>query len=103
LAGEEYRPHRDYLRDPNELVPTARGQRLRTIFCYLTDVAEGGATDFPILGVRIGPRRGSVVMSDNLCADGTPDSDTLHAGMPVVRGRKWLATLWLRERAVRAW
>ena len=101
--GEEYRPHRDYLRDPAELAPDAPGQRVRTVFCYLSDVGAGGATDFPLLGVRIEPRRGRVVMFDNVDAAGAPDPDTLHAGMPVIRGRKWLATLWMRERAVRAW
>ena len=101
--GEEYRPHRDYLRDPAELAADAPGQRLRTVFCYLTDVDAGGATDFPLLGVRVEPRRGRVVMFDNVGADGAPDADTLHAGMPVIRGRKWLATLWMRERATRAW
>ena len=101
--GEEYRAHRDYLRDPVELAPDAPGQRVRTVFCYLSDVGAGGATDFPLLGVRIEPRRGRVVMFDNVDAAGAPDPDTLHAGMPVIRGRKWLATLWMRERAVRAW
>ena len=33
---------------------------------------------------------------DNLLADGSPDADSLHAGLPVQRGEKWLATLWLR-------
>lgn len=99
--GEEYRPHRDYLRDPAELAADAPGQRLRTVFAYLSDVAAGGETDFPLLGVRIAPRRGRVVMFDNVDADGTPDPDTLHAGLPVERGRKWLATLWMRERPLR--
>ncbi len=99
--GEEYRPHRDYLRDPAELAADAPGQRLRTVFVYLSDVAAGGETDFPLLGVRIAPRRGRVVMFDNVAADGTPDPATLHAGLPVERGRKWLATLWMRERPLR--
>jgi hypothetical protein len=34
-------------------------------------------------------------------ADGRPDPDTLHAGVPVERGEKWLATLWLRQRRYR--
>lgn len=99
--GEEYRPHRDYLRDPAELAADAPGQRLRTVFVYLSDVAAGGETDFPLLGVRIAPRRGRVVLFDNVGADGSPDPDTLHAGLPVERGRKWLATLWMRERSLR--
>lgn len=99
--GEEYRPHRDYLRDLAALGPAAPGQRVRTVFAYLSDVAAGGETDFPLLGVRIAPRRGRVVMFDNVKPDGSPDADTLHAGLPVGQGRKWLATLWMRERAVR--
>ena len=99
--GEEYRPHRDYLRDPGALGPDAPGQRVRTVFAYLSDVAAGGETDFPLLGVRIAPRRGRVVMFDNVRPDGSPDADTLHAGLPVAQGRKWLATLWMRERPLR--
>lgn len=104
-VGEEYRPHRDYLRpgDPAEFAADRPGQRVRTIFCYLNDVPAGGATDFPLLGVRIEPRQGRVVMFDNVLDDGTPDASTLHAGMPVERGEKWLATLWLRERSLRAY
>jgi hypothetical protein len=33
--------------------------------------------------------------------DGTLDEDTLHAGLPVERGEKWIATKWLRERPYR--
>ncbi|HET8871443.1 MAG TPA: 2-oxoglutarate-dependent dioxygenase, partial [Aquabacterium sp.] len=28
----------------------------------------------------------------------SPDTLTLHGGAPVVRGEKWVATKWLRER-----
>ena len=100
LPGEEYRPHRDYL-------PLARcgdaGQRVNTVFCYLVDVEEGGETDFPQLGVRVAPKRGRAVYFKNLTDEGAPDPRTLHAGLPVVKGEKWLATLWTRERRYRAW
>lgn len=102
-VGEEYRPHRDYLSLAALQQPPLAGQRLRTVFTYLTDVDAGGETDFPLLGLRVAPRRGRVVVFDNVHADGTPDGDTLHAGMPVVSGRKWLATLWLREQSLRHW
>ncbi len=102
-VGEEYRPHRDYLAPAALLQPPLAGQRLRTVFAYLTDVEAGGETDFPLLGLRVAPRRGRVVLFDNVHADGAPDTNTLHAGMPVIAGRKWLATLWLREHAVRPW
>jgi hypothetical protein len=100
--GEEYRPHRDYMppggveRDRPEA-----GNRLRTICVYLNDVEAGGATAFPIAGVEVSPLAGRAVIFENLHADGRPDPDSLHAGTPVLRGVKWLATLWLRQHPYR--
>ncbi len=100
--GEEYRPHRDYMppggveRDRPEA-----GNRLRTICAYLNDVEAGGATAFPIAGTEVAPLAGRAVIFDNLRDDGSPDPDSLHAGTPVLRGVKWLATLWLRQRSYR--
>ena len=68
---------------------------------YLNDVEAGGETEFPLAGVRIAPVAGRAVVFDNLLADGRPDPESLHAGLPVARGEKWLATLWLRERRYR--
>lgn len=102
--GEEYRPHRDYL--PPEAIerdgPQA-GNRLRTICAYLNTPAAGGATDFPTAGARVEPKAGRAVVFDNLDGEGRPAPASLHAGLPVERGEKWLATLWLRERPYRAY
>lgn len=102
--GEEYRPHRDYLNAASLAAdrPDA-GNRARTICVYLNDVDAGGATEFPAAGVRIAPRAGCAVVFDNLHPDGRPDAESLHAGLPVERGEKWLATLWLRERRYRGY
>ena len=43
------------------------------------------------------PTAGRAVVFDNLLEDGSPDVDSLHADLPVQRGVKWLATLWLRQ------
>ncbi|NIK43432.1 2OG-Fe(II) oxygenase [Xanthomonas arboricola] len=102
--GEQYRAHRDYL-PPGTIAadrPTA-GNRLRTACVYLNDVDAGGDTDFPVAGVRVHPRAGSVVCFDNLHADGRPDPDSLHAGLPVSAGSKWLGTLWFRQQRYRHW
>lgn len=99
--GEEYRPHRDYLRAGATGEADQAGQRLTTAFCYLNHVEAGGETDFPELSVRITPKRGLVVLFDNVNVDGTPDPTTLHAGMPVQSGEKWLATSWFRQRRLR--
>jgi hypothetical protein len=96
--GQQYRPHRDYL--PEATVARDRpqaGNRVRSICVYLNDVGAGGATEFPVAGVKVEPKAGSAVVFDNLLPDGSPDPDSLHAGLPVERGVKWLATLWLRQ------
>lgn len=106
LPGQEYRRHGDWL------PPGARGnlpdadqpgQRVHTVFTYLSDVERGGATDFPEIGVRVEPRRGRIVHFTNLRPDGSGDARTVHAGMPVEAGEKWLATLWTRVRPCRAY
>lgn len=104
LPGQEYRPHRDYLPPSapgNSPHPDQPGQRVHTAFAYLADVDAGGETDFPLLDVRIVPRTGRVVHFVNLTAGGEPDPRTLHAGMPVIAGVKWLGTLWTRQRRIR--
>lgn len=101
--GQEYRPHRDY-RPPESLrndVPEA-GNRARTICVYLNEPEAGGETEFPVAGVKVEPRAGRAIVFDNLLDDGSPDPDSLHAGLPVLRGEKWLATLWLRQGRYRA-
>jgi prolyl 4-hydroxylase len=105
VPGEEYKPHRDYLPPSARGMgthPDLPGQRVHTAFCYLSDVEAGGETDFPLLNVRISPQRGRVVHFLNVLADGEPDARTLHAGMPVIAGTKWLATLWTRQRRTRS-
>jgi hypothetical protein len=101
--GEQYRPHRDDLA-PEILAAyqPGAGQRSATVWCYLNDVDAGGETVFPVSGGVIAPAAGRAVGLLNLDAAGQPDPDTLHAGLPVERGEKWLATLWFRERAYRA-
>lgn len=100
--GDEYCPHRDYL--PPDGVAGNRpqaGNRVRTICVYLNHVEGGGETVFPHADLSVAPVPGRAVVFDNLFADGRPDPDSLHAGLPVTHGEKWLATLWLRERRYR--
>lgn len=100
--GQQYRPHRDYV--PPGAVERDRplaGNRARTICVYLNDVEAGGETEFPVAGVRVAPKAGRAVVFDNLLPNGQPDVDSLHAGLPVERGEKWLATLWIRQRRYR--
>lgn len=100
LPGQEYKPHYDHFAVDEHGAPRVQdsnGQRIATVFVYLNDVEEGGATDFPRLGKRTQPAKGKAVAFLNCNASGQPNLDMLHAGMPVVHGEKWLATLWFRE------
>ncbi len=97
--GTEYKPHYDYF-DPFEpgtpSILARGGQRVATVIMYLQEPAEGGATVFPDLRLQVVPRRGSAVFFSYGMAH--PSSQTLHGGMPVLAGEKWIATKWLRER-----
>ncbi|MGE0182814.1 MAG: 2OG-Fe(II) oxygenase [Parvularculaceae bacterium] len=95
--GEEYRPHHDFL-GPNEPDLKTRGQRFRTALLYLNDGYEGGETHFLSPDVKVAGKTGDVVVFDNVDEKGAPDVSARHAGRPVKRGEKWLATLWLRDR-----
>jgi prolyl 4-hydroxylase len=59
---------------------------------------EGGQTFFPKAAVRIVPRRGNLLAWNNLNAAGEPNDQSLHQGMPVLAGVKYVITKWYRER-----
>jgi hypothetical protein len=103
--GQEYRPHVDYFRPgvSRNLPAPEPGQRVHTVFVYLDDVEAGGETEFPRLGKRVRPARGRIVHFTNCGDDGLGDRSTVHAGLPVRAGVKYLATLWTRERDFRAY
>ncbi len=97
LPSQEYEPHYDWF-DPNQpgfaAVTKRGGQRVASVVMYLNTPEEGGGTDFPNLGLTVTALRGSAVYF----AYETGDEASLHAGLPVIRGEKWIATKWLRER-----
>ncbi|MEG2999613.1 MAG: 2OG-Fe(II) oxygenase [Comamonas sp.] len=97
--GAEYKPHHDYF-DPAEpgtaTIVRRGGQRVGTVVVYLNDPEEGGGTSFPEARLRIQPRKGNAVFFSY--AQPQAHTLTLHGGDPVLRGEKWIATKWLRER-----
>ncbi len=97
--GQEYRPHRDYL-PPSLITPLEEGgagQRESTVIVYLNTVENGGETEFIELDKKIAPKMGRVLAFKNLHEDGAPDTRTLHAGLPVKSGIKWIATMWIHQ------
>ena len=97
--GAQYKPHYDYFNPAEPGTPAILqrgGQRVATLIMYLFEPEEGGATVFPDIGLQVAPRRGNAVFFSY--AQAHPASHTLHGGEPVVKGEKWIATKWLRER-----
>jgi prolyl 4-hydroxylase len=99
-AGAEYRPHFDFF-SPEEAGSAAHmrkgGQRVSTLIMYLNDVDAGGETTFPDIGLAVAARKGCGVYFTYCDPLGHLDRRTLHAGAPVKRGEKWIATHWLRQ------
>ena len=97
LPGQEYQPHYDWF-DPDHpgyATVTARGgQRIASVVMYLNTPEAGGGTAFPEVGLTVTALRGSAVY---FAYEGC-DASSLHAGLPVLRGEKWIATKWLREK-----
>lgn len=97
--GAEYKPHYDYFDPAEPGTPTILkrgGQRVATIVMYLGEPERGGGTVFPDVHLEVAPKRGNAVFFSYERAH--PSTRTLHGGSPVLRGEKWIATKWLRER-----
>ena len=100
-VGDQYRPHRDYFSPSAPQLAMPGGQRHSTVCVYLNTVLQGGETVFPYCDVTVQSRRGRAVMFRNLHADASPNPHSLHAGMPVLAGEKWLASCWIRMHSLR--
>jgi len=100
-AGARSAPHFDFLvpsNAANQASLERSGQRVGTLVSYLNDVEEGGETVFPDSGWSVSPQRGSAVYFEYCNSLGQLDPASLHAGAPVLRGEKWVATKWMRQR-----
>ena len=97
--GAEYKPHYDYF-DPDQpgtpAILLRGGQRVASLVCYLNTPTRGGETVFSDVSLLVAPLKGNAVFFSYDRPH--PLTKTLHGGMPVVEGEKWVATKWLRER-----
>jgi len=99
-VGGEYKEHHDWFYEDdvahrNEI--GSSGNRTHSFLIYLNNDFEGGETEFPKLETTVQPEIGKGVMwinkQDGICLD-----DSLHAGLPVTNGEKWILIVWVREK-----
>jgi prolyl 4-hydroxylase len=89
--GQQYRQHLD-------AVPGLGNQRIVTMLIALNDDFDGGATVFAEADLTLRGRSGDALLFRNVGEDGRPDRRSLHAGAPVTRGVKLIASRWIRQR-----
>lgn len=99
--GQEFRAHTDTFNPGGAdyyLHCAEAGQRSWTAMIYLNEPEDGGATRFKAIGKTVQPETGKLLLWNNLLPDGSPNNATLHQGMKVRRGTKYILTQWYRER-----
>jgi prolyl 4-hydroxylase len=100
-VGQEFKPHHDFFYTSQNYYrkeAEAGGQRTWTAMIFLNEPEAGGQTAFPELDLKITPRAGNLLAWNNMDVVGQPNQFTLHQGMPVVAGVKYIITKWYRER-----
>lgn len=99
--GQEFKLHTDYFEPdgPDYMAHCAvAGQRTWTAMIYLNEPEAGGATRFKVIDKIIQPETGKMLCWNNQLASGAPNGATLHQGMKVRKGVKYVITKWFRER-----
>ena len=94
-----YRRHSDYIDGDQHRV---QGVRIYTLFMYLNDVEEGGGTrftDLPSGPVTFQPKRGKAILWPSVLADDPHKIDprTHHEALPVTKGEKYGANIWIHQ------
>jgi prolyl 4-hydroxylase len=99
--GQEFKLHTDYFEPdgPDYMAHCAiSGQRSWTAMIYLNTPEAGGATRFKAIDKIVQPETGKLLCWNNMLPWGHPNPNTLHQGMKVRKGTKYVITKWFRER-----
>ena len=100
-VSQEFKGHTDYFEpqgiDFHKFCSVA-GNRTWTVMLYLNEPEAGGATRFKAIDKMVQPETGKLLCWNNLRPDGSPNPSTIHQGMKVRAGVKYVITKWFRER-----
>ena len=98
--GQEYKQHHDFFHEGTKeyvefISKTGDTNRAFTSLFYLNDEFEGGETYFPHLDLTIKPELGMCITWMNMFEKSVPNFKSLHAGLPIISGKKYIATKWI--------
>lgn len=97
-VGQQFKDHFDFFEGKNvKTYVEKQGNRSYTFMIYLNEDLEGGETEFEKINIKFKPKIGMAVIWKNLNSDGTGNRLALHAGRPVLKGKKYILTRWFRE------
>jgi len=91
--GQEFKPHVDTL-------PFGDNQRIRTALVGVNEGYSGGETLFLELDLQWKGAPGDALIFSNVAANGRPDPQMRHAGLPITAGEKMLASRWIRAHSL---
>ena len=100
-VGQQFKAHHDFFYTDQPYWAEQEvmgGQRTWTAMAFLNKPEAGGQTMFPKAGLRITPAPGHLLIWNNLDVAGEPNPYSLHQGLPVEAGVKYVITKWYRER-----
>ena len=100
-VGQEFKAHTDYFEPDGidfDTYTSVAGNRTWTAMIYLNEPGAGGATRFKTIDKIVQPETGKLLCWNNLRPDGNPNPSTIHQGMKVRAGSKYVITKWFRER-----
>lgn len=90
--GQEFGLHHDSgsIDEEGRIQDVVPPRRDATFFVYLNDLPEGagGETEFPLLGLKVRPRRGCALLFCNVLENGELDHRVIHRALPVL-GDHW--------------
>ncbi len=98
--GQDIKPHYDRLNDGISDYARSgyKGDRIATFLLYLNDDFDGGELDFPLVGQRFKGKAGDALYFAHVDQAGAPDKKSLHAGLPIRRGEKYVLSQWIHDR-----
>jgi prolyl 4-hydroxylase len=100
-VGQEFKGHTDYFEPSGvdyQRFCAVAGNRTWTVMIYLNEPEAGGATRFKAIDKIVQPETGKLLAWNNRRPDGSLNPATIHQGMKVRNGVKYVITKWFRER-----